>query len=103
MEKEYVIISEYCQKCGLDPSFLVLLEDEGLIEVQLIEGRKYIHSTQLSELERCTRMYYDLSINIEGIDAIRHLLGRIRVLQEEVSDLRKRLRFFDSDFFEEEI
>ena len=71
METDLIIVSEYCQKCHIDPSFIVLLEDGGLIDVRIIGGEHYLLLSQLQELERYTRMYYDLSINIEGIDAIR--------------------------------
>ena len=36
--------------------------------------RGYLFSSQLRDLEQYTRMYYDLSINIEGIEAIHHML-----------------------------
>ena len=41
-----------------------------------------------------THLYYDLSINIEGIDAIRHLLTKIRNLQNKVRSLENELRFY---------
>ena len=36
--------------------------------------------------------YYDLSINMEGIDAIHHLLARMEEMQREIHSLRGRLR-----------
>ena len=38
---------------------------------------RYLPASQLAELERYTHLYYDLSINIAGIDAIHHMLERI--------------------------
>ena len=46
------------------------------------------------ELERYTHLYYDLSINIAGIDAIHHMLERIELLQQEVRSLRNELEFY---------
>ena len=43
-------------------------------------------------------MYYDLSINIEGIDAIQHLLERIKQLQKEVDILKNKLKLYETDF-----
>jgi hypothetical protein len=40
-------------------------------------------------------MYYDLSINIEGIDAIHHLLKRMESMQQEIYSLHSRLRLFE--------
>ena len=70
MQTDLIVISEYCQNCHVDPSFIKMLESEGLISLQTIEDEKYIVASELRELEQYTRMYYDLSINIEGIDTI---------------------------------
>lgn len=51
-------------------------------------------TSQLAELERYTHLYYDLSINIAGIDAIHHMLERIELLQQEVRSLRNELEFY---------
>lgn len=95
MRPDYIIIKEYCKIARLDSGFLLLLEENGLIDVYIEEGEKYFSSGQLTELERYTRMYYDLSINIEGIDAIRHILNRMEKLQEELEYLRSRLRIYE--------
>lgn len=95
METDLIIVSEYCRKSHVDPSFIALLETEGLIEIRMIEGIRYLPFSQLCDVERYIRMYYDLSINIEGIDAIRHLLRRMEDLQSELSSLRSRLRLYE--------
>ncbi|RHJ93680.1 chaperone modulator CbpM [Parabacteroides bouchesdurhonensis] len=96
MQTDLVIVSEYCQKCHIDPSFIVMLEEGGLIDINVMDdGEKYLLSSQLRDLEQYTRMYYDLSINIEGIEAIHHMLDRMRNLQDEISLLRIRLRLYE--------
>ncbi|WP_102409381.1 chaperone modulator CbpM [Parabacteroides bouchesdurhonensis] len=96
MQTDLVIVSEYCQKCHIDPSFIVMLEEGGLIDINVMDdGEKYLLSSQLRDLEQYTRMYYDLSINIEGIEAIHHMLDRMRNLQDEISLLRTRLRLYE--------
>lgn len=95
MQTDLIIVSEYCQKCHIDPAFIRLLEEGGLIDVDVVEGERYLLSSQLRDLERYTRMYYDLSINIEGIDAIHHILRRVNRLQQEITGLRKRLRLYE--------
>ena len=94
MQTDLIVISEYCRNCHVDPSFIGMLEAEGLINLRTIEDEKYIVASELRELEQYTRMYYDLSINIEGIDTIHHLLDRIRDMQREIMDLRSKLRLF---------
>ena len=104
MDTDFIVIKEYCQKSHIEPSFIISLEEGGLIDVQVIEGERYLPVSQLRELERYTHLDYDLSINIEGIDAIRHILDRMNRLQEEVTQLRRQLQVFRSDdnFFIEE-
>lgn len=92
METDLIIISEYCEKSHTDPDFLISLEEGGLIEIHTVNGQQYLLASQLRELERYSHLYYDLSINIEGIDAIRHMLERLEALQQEVRQLRRQLR-----------
>ncbi len=97
MDTELIIISEYCEKSHTDPTFLLSLEEGGLIEIRTVDGEQYLLSSQLRELERYSHLYYDLSINIEGIDAIRHLLERMDMLQHEVRLLHRKLRRYQPD------
>lgn len=104
MENDLIIISEYCEKSHIEPTFLISLEEGGLIEIRTVDGQQYLLASQLRELERYSHLYYDLSINIEGIDAIHHMLERIEGLQHEVRQLRRQLMHFKNrdPFFLEE-
>lgn len=95
MQNDLIIISEYCDKCHIEPSFIDLLQEEGLIDVLCEDGERCLLSSQLPDVERYSRMYYDLSINMEGIDAIHHLLGRMEEMRREIVRLRARLRLFE--------
>ena len=95
MQTELIIVSEYCHKCHIEPSFIDLLEEGGLIEVRTEGGEHYLLASQLPDVERYSRMYYDLSINMEGIDAIHHLLKRMESMQQEIYSLHSRLRLFE--------
>ena len=76
MQTELIIVSEYCHKCHIEPSFIEMLEEGGLINVHTEGGEHYLLLSELPNVERYSRMYYDLSINMEGIDAIHHMDGR---------------------------
>lgn len=95
MQNELIIISEYCNKCHIEPSFIDMLHEGGLIDIRTDDGKRYLTFSQLPDVERYSRMYYDLSINMEGIDAIHHLLERIEEMQKEIHSLRGRLRLFE--------
>ncbi|MCC8153115.1 MAG: chaperone modulator CbpM, partial [Tannerellaceae bacterium] len=58
-----MILNEYCIQYNIEPSFVALLEEEGMIHIFLREGRQYLSTSELSDLQRFSRMYYDLSIN----------------------------------------
>ncbi len=97
MDTDYIIVREYCQKCHIDPEFILLLDEGGLIDLDVKGDESYLPLSQLRDVEQYTRMYYDLSINMEGIDAIHHLLKRIESMQEEISHLKQRLRLYELD------
>lgn len=91
MEKELILIKDYCEKSCAEPEFIIRLEDEGLIETEIYDNLKYISHTQLGNLDMFTRLYYELSINVEGIDVINNLLGRMRQMEQELNTLRRQL------------
>lgn len=95
MNTELIIIKEYCTQNQIEPDFIIRLENEGLIEISNIDEEQYIHISQLKLLDQYTRWYYDLSINIEGIDVIQNLLNKIDDMQKEIFHLRERLRLID--------
>ena len=95
MQTELIIVSEYCHKCHIEPSFIEMLEEGGLINVHTEGGEHYLLLSELPNVERYSRMYYDLSINMEGIDAIHHLLERMESMQQEIYSLHSRLRLFE--------
>jgi hypothetical protein len=61
----------------------------------IIEENEYIEQEQIRELERMMRLHYDLDINLEGIEAINHLLDRVSRLQKEVRQLQNRLKLYE--------
>ncbi len=98
MQNDLIIVSDYCDKCHIDTSFIDLLEENGLIDLCREDGGRYLYVAQLPEVERYSRLYYDLSINMEGIDAIRHLLARMDEMQKEIDRLHARLRLYGDTF-----
>ena len=94
MQNDLIIISDYCSRCNIEPDFVMMLGEDGLIDIEIRNNVSYFPAEQLNELERYAHLYYDLSINIEGIDAIRHLLARVEDLQQKVRRLENELRFY---------
>jgi hypothetical protein len=40
-------------------------------------------------------MHYDLNINVEGIEAITHLLARVEKMQQEIISLKNKIHFLN--------
>lgn len=95
MKPEYIIISEYCIQSRIEPDFIIELENEGLIEIEVMDNERYLHISQLRSLEQYKRWYYDLSINVAGIDVIRNLLDRIEEMQSEMNRMKEQLKLID--------
>jgi hypothetical protein len=97
MRKEHLISAiEFCNNHEIEISFISSLNETGLIEVVTIEEAEYIDESQLVQLEKIVRFYYDLGINLEGIETINHLLDRMNSMQDEITALRNRLRLYES-------
>ncbi len=101
MQDDLIIISDYCHDCHIDPSFIAMLNEEGLIEIHDEADQQYILLDQLPELERYTRLYYELSISPGGIDAINSLLERMASMRNEITLLRAQLDVYERFAFEE--
>jgi MerR HTH family regulatory protein len=99
METEYLIaIDEFCSSHKIEISFISSLQQSGLIEITTIEDSAFIEADQLQQLEKFVRLYYELDINLEGIETINYLLHRINSMQDEITTLRNRLRIYENEF-----
>jgi len=85
---------EYCMHNNIEVAFIDRLYEYGLIEIRSVERKQFIQLDQLQELERFTRLHYDLDINMEGIDAIANLLQKVKAMQEEIRALKSRLHIY---------
>jgi len=98
MQTEYLIaVDEFCANHNIEISFISSLQQTGLIEITTIKETGYIDAGQLQYLEKIIRFYYELDINLEGIETIIHLLQRIKSLQDEIIVLRNRLRLYETN------
>lgn len=89
--EKYIRITELCSFYKIEDTFVHSLRDYGLMEIVVMEDQETIPETQVKDLEKMLRLHYDLEINLEGIDAINHLLHQINDLQEEVRILKNKL------------
>jgi hypothetical protein len=93
---DLIDVNEFCVHHNIEISFINLLQQYGLIKISIIESKDFVEKEQLPQLEKFVRFYYDLDINLEGIETITYLLQRIEVLQNEIIKLKNRLRFYEA-------
>ena len=99
MKAEYLIpINKFCASHNIEISFISSLQESGLIEITTIKESAFIEADQLQKLEKFVRLYYELDINLEGIETVNYLLQRINVLQDEITILKNKLRIYETEF-----
>lgn len=96
MDTELIIVKEIYRNSRIEPRFINLLEAEGLVRIEYIDGEQYIKESYLRDLNRFANLYYDLSINIEGIDVVNNLLKQMDSLKKELYILKKQV-IIDND------
>lgn len=97
MDGKYLVaIDEFCASHKIEITFISSLHESGLIELTTIRESEFIEVDQLQKLEKFIRLYYELDINLEGIETINYLLQRINSMNDEISHLKNTLRLYES-------
>ena len=94
---DMIVLDEFCASHQIEVSFIRSLEEHGLIETIIVNETLYIPGNELSKLEQIVRLHQELHINPEGIDAINLLLKRIENMQNEITELRNKLDFYEEN------
>jgi hypothetical protein len=96
MKTNYLIaVDKFCANHEIEVSFISSLQENGLIQITTIKDVLYIDRAQLLHLEKMVRLYFELDINLEGIETINHLLKRIGKMQDEITALRNQLNLHE--------
>ena len=93
--KKLIAVNELCVNHNIEISFISSLKETGLIEIAFIDETAFIDPDQLPQIEKFIHFYYDLDINLEGIETITHLLHRINAMNDELAALRNKLRLYE--------
>ena len=95
-EENLISCAQFCLHHNIEVSFFHSLQEYGLVELITNEKDAFISSNQLGEVEKLIRLHYELGINLEGIDAIIHLLRKLEEVENERTALKNRLRLYES-------
>lgn len=77
------------------------MNEYGIIDIVIFEDKKYVSNEQLKAIEQAINFYYELNINIEGIDVISNLLVQINELQQELITAKNKLSLFEKELTNE--
>ncbi len=92
-----IAIDVFCNNHNIEVSFISSLHENGLIELLTINESRFIDFKQLKQIEKIIRFYYELDINLEGIETISHLLERINAMHDEIILLSNRLKLYETN------
>ena len=93
---ELIPVYHFCVIHKIELSFIDSLQQYGLVEVTTIENQAYFNESQLTAVEKFVRLHYELDINMEGIEAISHLLEKLNEIQSRNIELQNRLGLYEN-------
>jgi hypothetical protein len=92
---ELIPAEDFCLYHQLETEFIALLQQEGLVQISIINQKTFIPLDELPQLERMVHLHRDLDINVAGVASIIHLLQKMDILQNEIALMRNRLRRYE--------
>tara|TARA_B110000238_G_scaffold175744_1_gene196292 strand:- start:506 stop:802 length:297 start_codon:yes stop_codon:yes gene_type:complete len=96
-EKPLISTQTLCYHYNIEISFVTALNTMGLIQIQIIAEKQFIHQDQISDLEKIIRLHNDLNMNLEGIDVVFNLLKKEKALRDELNAIKNRLRLYENN------
>ncbi len=93
---EMITVHEFCIHHQVEHSFIDLLCESGLVEIIIVDEKRAVPLNQLPQLEKMVRFYYEMGINLEGIETITHLLKRMNEMQQEIIKFNNRLQLYEN-------
>jgi len=95
--EELIPAEEFCIHHNIELSFIYSIKDSGLVQMTSIEEKIFVPVSQLSQLEKLVRLYYEMNINLEGIETITYLLQRLNDMQQQIVQLSNRLSRYEQE------
>lgn len=91
-EKTLFLVSEVCKYHQTTISFIHQLRDNELIEITTIKEEEFLDENALTQTEQFIRLHHDLSLNMDALEVVSHLLEKIKTMQNEMQELRNQLK-----------
>lgn len=95
IQEELIRIEILCERYEVEMTFFDELNRLNLIEIKEKARVYYIPQEHIGRFEKILRLQRELNVNFEGIDVILNLLEKEQNLQQEIAQLKNRLRFYE--------
>ena len=95
--EELVPLQQFCTCHHIEQSLIFSLRDAGLVQIVHTEQEVCIPSSELNQLEKIVRFSTEMDINLEGIETIIYLLERMQGMQQQIVQLKNRLRMYEDE------
>jgi len=95
VSENLILITHYCENTNTPEEFIYSLQEYGFIKIQRIDNNIYVESHEIVEIERISRLKNELGINLEGIDALYHMIKKISYLENELRNTKNRLKIYE--------
>ncbi len=94
MEKNRILYSECLRIYNIEETFITSLFESGLIHIYEQDNERFMEVAELENLEQFARWYYEMDINVAGIEALHHMLARVKEMQSEIEMLKSELKIY---------
>ncbi|EAR15023.1 MULTISPECIES: chaperone modulator CbpM [Robiginitalea] len=94
-QESYILLRDFCQGHCLDEKFIYELQEVELVRIEKVGEAPAIPPDELQVLERMVRLHRDLDIGPQGLRAVQQLLDRMEHLQQEILELRRKVRRYE--------
>ncbi|WP_437920848.1 chaperone modulator CbpM [Sphingobacterium sp. LRF_L2] len=90
MANTWIKVRDLCASHQIEIQFVRELSNHGMIKIFVEKEIEFVDEEQLRPIEQFVSWYYDLELNIQGIEIAANLLQRIESLQQEIEQLKKQ-------------
>ena|ERR1700757_2932378 len=94
--EDLIDAAQFCVYHNVSISFIHSLHQSGLLDIVVTEETVFIPAGQLQQLEKLSRLHYEMDINLEGIETIAYLLEKMNRLQDEITAVKNKLRVYEA-------
>ncbi|HKJ06244.1 MAG TPA: chaperone modulator CbpM [Flavobacteriaceae bacterium] len=92
---ELIEIREVLTRYKVNNDFITCIEQCSIIDYVEQNNTRYIYVKHIPKVEQIIRLHNDLNVNMEGIEAISHLLDRIENLQNKLRIVEQKLKIYE--------